>query len=377
MLSVLGISLLSLVVSPAPIKSDFQWAHGLYQPGFYNFTVVARQVLYFLLYIGIVNLCYQKHLIIFMLKGYILGGVIAALVGLGQIAFFLLGKSTAGVHYTLWDPVPRILGTFNEPGPYSTFLATVIILLTATILFKINLFKKIALYGFWIIVSTALILTFSSRGLIEAVIGIVCLLLTAFRTSFRSIMRTLCMLGMVIIVLAIIYPSVFIGLEWAFGKIKAEIYLDPSEAYEGGRKAGLYIGHKMFLQNPLLGIGIGNYPFLRNEFADRVPTVSHLDLPNNVFLEFLAETGVFGFFAFLWFIVSIAMYVLKGYRFMRVLGDLGLAYGLTAACLVILIDLTVSSSLYFVYVWFLPSLLVALIRINKKLSRTSFQEVSS
>lgn len=374
MLGVIGISLLSLAVSPAPTHSEFQWAQGLYQPGVYNFTVVARQVFYFLIYVGVVNLCRRKRLLIFfILKGYIVGGVIAALVGLAQETFFLLGRSAVGVYSTPRDPVPRILGTFNEPGPYSAFLATVIVVLMAAVLFKVGLFKKMALHGFLVIITLALILTFGSRGLVEAGVGMVYLFLAASKNNFRSTTRPLFALGMVIITLAVVYPQAFMGLKWAFGKIEDELFLNPSESYTGGRKAGLYIAPRMFLHSPLLGIGIGNYPFLRNDFADGIPKVSHLDLPGNVFLEFLAETGILGLLTFLCFIIGVALYVLRSYRFIHRYSDSGLMHGLAAACLGILVDFMVSSSLYFIHVWILPSLLVALAQANREAFKPGFQ----
>lgn len=369
MLGVIGISLLSFLWSPPPFTSEFPWAHGIYQPPFYNLSVLARQVLCFLFYITIVNVCWQRHLIILLLKSYILGGAIAALFGIGQMTFFLLGKSVIGVYSVPWDPVPRVLGTFNEPGPFSTFLATVFVLLMAAILFKLKLFKKIVLYGLWVVVGMALILTFSSRGLIEVIIGMAYLFLITFKGNLKIMVRMLFVFSLVVIILIILtiaYPQVFMGLEWAFGKITAEWHLDPSEAYTGGRKAGLYIAPRMFLHNPLFGIGFGNYPFLRNEFAEGIPTVSHLDLPGNVFLEFLAETGIVGFFAFLCLVASIFLYVLKGYQSVKYSSEsLGIFHGLVAACLGISIDLMISSSLYFVYVWVLPGLLVAFVHVNK------------
>lgn len=365
MVSFVGFSLLSLILSPPPYNSSFQWAQGVYQPGFYNLTVVARQVLYFLLFIGLCNMLRCERRILLTLKGYIWGGVIAALVGLVQITLFLIGKSTIGIHTTPWDPVPRVLGIFNEPGPCSTFLATVVILLTAIILFRVKLFKnKLTLYGAWITVSVGLIMTFGSRGFIEAIIGIFYLVLAASKNRFKSIIYVLCAISVVIILLVLVYPPVFTGSVWVFEKVKAELQLDPAKAYSGGRKAGLYIAPRMFFYNPILGIGIGNYPFLRNEFAGEIPQVSHLDLPGNVFLELLAETGVLGYLAFLWLVLSIILYVRKGYQYIykHQLPNQELVHALIAASLGILIDLTVSSSLYFIYVWIIPALLISLVR---------------
>jgi O-antigen ligase len=365
LVGIVGISVLSLVVSRPPPQSGFEWATALYSPGLYSLTVVGRQVLYFSLYMGIISSCVRRASIVLVLKSYLVGGVIAGLIGLGQMSLFVLRGSTVGVFMTPWDPVPRVLGTFNEPGPYSTFLATVVVILTAFLVSKnsVRVFARTHVYLFVALSSTALLLTFSSRGLIEAMIGIGFVLVAERKVNISSLGRAVVVFGVVIVVLGLAFPPFPQGFVWAFEKVRAEWLLDPAEAHGGGRKAGLYIAPRMFAQNPLLGVGIGNYPFLRNEFANEVPVVWHLDRPGNVFLEFLAETGILGLLAFSAFIVSTVVYVTRGSRHVRY--DVGMFHGLSAACIVLLLDLGLSSSLYLPYVWLLPGLLVSLVRASR------------
>lgn len=368
MLAVLAVSFVSLLLSPPPAKSGFEWAHGVYQPGLYNLTVLARQGFYLLLYLGVVNTCKSKRSIIKLLKGFVLGGMIAAIFGLVQATLFLLGKSTWGLHITVWDPVPRILGTFNEPGPYSDYLALVTILLFASILFKVHLFSRRVSYIFLFITGFALMLSFSSRGTLEFLLGIGYLLFTS-KNKLKVLAKVLATGCIVILVLMVFCPRGFTGMKWVFTKVIAEAKLDPAKAYGGGRTGGLHIAPRIFFHHPILGIGIGNYPFSRNEFASEagVPQVSHLDLPNNVFLEFAAETGAVGAIFLVSFMVSIFLYVFRNYRQICENVNGKLIHGLVAVCLMVLFSLTFSSALYFMHVWLLLGLLVAYVRISKKI----------
>ena len=65
----------------------------------------------------------------------------------------------------------------------------------------------------------------------------------------------------------------------------------------------------MFLQRPVLGVGYGNYRSLYNDYLPGV-TPNQLD-SHNLYLQFLAETGIIGFVAFFTMVILFARGALK------------------------------------------------------------------
>jgi O-antigen ligase len=58
---------------------------------------------------------------------------------------------------------------------------------------------------------------------------------------------------------------------------------------------------EMFLDNPFVGVGVGNYPPLYQEYSQQlgVTAVASEFYPHNLYLQVLAETGAVGLLAFL------------------------------------------------------------------------------
>ena len=65
----------------------------------------------------------------------------------------------------------------------------------------------------------------------------------------------------------------------------------------------------MFLQDPVLGVGYGNYRSLYNDYLPGV-TPNQLD-SHNLYFQFLAETGIIGFVAFFTMVILFARGALK------------------------------------------------------------------
>jgi len=77
------------------------------------------------------------------------------------------------------------------------------------------------------------------------------------------------------------------------------------------RAASLKAGELMIKEHTIYGIGAGNYEEFTPQFEKGLPFATHNELgvsiaPHNSFVEYFAETGVFGLLAFLLFLASIA-----------------------------------------------------------------------
>ena len=95
----------------------------------------------------------------------------------------------------------------------------------------------------------------------------------------------------------------------------------------------------MFLQHPVLGVGYGNYRSLYNDYLPGV-TPNQLDA-HNIYLQFLAETGIIGFIVFFVLVGSFARIAVKLARdhdsFVRMIG-IGLGGALAATLIHGMVD---------------------------------------
>ena len=95
----------------------------------------------------------------------------------------------------------------------------------------------------------------------------------------------------------------------------------------------------LFLQHPVLGVGYGNYRSLYNDYLPGVAP-NELDT-HNLYLQFLAETGIIGFAAFFFLIGSFVRIAVKlarnGDPYCRLLG-IGLGGALAATLIHGLVD---------------------------------------
>jgi O-antigen ligase len=305
----------------------------------------------------------RKDKIVPMLKWHILTGTFVSLVGIAQFILFFLGWGN-GVIYRYWSLAPQVLGTANEPGPFAGYLITT--LLVGFIAYnERKLFPKKILFTLVSFQFLALLLTFSSAGWI---ISIIVVGLYFLKRSVLSLFKW----GMIAIVaVAIIFSSVLLiwnvdispAANFVFSRTFTIVFYDPSKAYEGGRISGKSLCFNMFKASPLLGVGIGNFPFYRNEFLEPqgIPFIKGgPDLPANVYFEVLAETGIVGFTFFMLFLISILKITFNDFKYL----DKPLkSYGNMVAypSIGVMINLFFNSILGILYVWFLPAILIAIV----------------
>ena len=72
-------------------------------------------------------------------------------------------------------------------------------------------------------------------------------------------------------------------------------------------------GLKMFKAHPFFGVGIGNYQDVYAQYHLGV-FVLPLGHAHNYYIKIAAETGIFGFIAFLLFLIAVFTYGVRSYR---------------------------------------------------------------
>ena len=124
-----------------------------------------------------------------------------------------------------------------------------------------------------------------------------------------------------------------------------------------GREGGISEPLGVFLVSPLLGVGIGNYPF----YLSSASYGSSIATTGSIYATVFTELGILGFIFFLGFIASIILSFLRLLRRGRDPWLRGLAYGTLISIVGVMISRAGSSALYTdSYLWVMWALGAAL-----------------
>jgi len=208
--------------------------------------------------------------------------------------FFLFSKD-----YLYMGEVKRAMGLSASAGRWGVYLITCSLLSLSFFLHANKKGKAIWLFVFLFLLIGALLSQLRS-GWLGIIAGTLCLLYITRRTSRKKI-RIFWLLLLVMTMILFAYTTEIREI------INMRVRLDASI---GDRIVLLNKGIKLFLQHPLIGIGIGNFPVYIKKYGlvslDGIPWHHEIALKemeaHNMYLAFLVETGILGFIFFLWII---------------------------------------------------------------------------
>ncbi|HEY6348050.1 MAG TPA: O-antigen ligase family protein [Candidatus Angelobacter sp.] len=169
--------------------------------------------------------------------------------------------------------------------------------LACMVLAKERWFRYVALIAHSL-ACAALYMTGSRGGLI-AYAGMVLVSLWFFKPRVTALSRVLLAGALSVAVVASLQPPSAGG-----GRLQ-----EVDEFTSASRLALWSTAGVMFLQHPVLGVGYGNYRSLYNDYLPGV-TPNQLDA-HNIYLQFLAETGIIGFVIFFVLVASFAKVAVK------------------------------------------------------------------
>lgn len=197
------------------------------------------------------------------------------------------------------NQIGRMTGFFNEGGPFGLLIALMIVLS--------SLFRRPRLEIILLLV--CLFLSASKAGaMLLLFYGFYKFVTMARRTRKYKIIAVIAFVPMV--VLAFWVGSLLIkqySVSWS-NQHAAYKYATTNKKdfnFNAGRIPGFYIGSEMFKKNPILGIGLGNYPVLRNKpeyrgFFPRIPVYDAMGFGG--LADILVQQGIIGIFLFLYLI---------------------------------------------------------------------------
>jgi hypothetical protein len=235
---------------------------------------------------------------------------------MGAMTYYLVG--IAGALYAvgsllLWLPTHhqvlagagengRLTGFNNEGGSYGTYLLTVVFL-TMVMRSEGWLSRRTAILSY-ILFAVTLMGTWSKAAMFE--IAVFLLLAPVLRLrGLRLVLVTVATAAMIgFVFIAIDVPQLLSQYTDAIENYERLSVLRPNDAnYTAGRVSGLYLAPKMIAEHPLVGIGLGNYPIVRDDpkYRHGTPLVHlTLDSPSLGPVDYMVDLGIPLFLYFTW-----------------------------------------------------------------------------
>ncbi len=238
-----------------------------------------------------------------------LAGISQALLGYAQ-AFLNLGPASF-----VRDASLRVYGTFGQPNPYAGYINMTLALAIALMLLGHN--WAIRIFSACTVIPLAGVEYYSqSKGGWMAIGAAVIFILAVGFPRVRRLLHTafivvLCILGAY---LAGKIPSQLIDpILTKIGVINISFTNPSPDNYANSERVAHWVaGINMFVDHPLLGVGIGNYQYAYPVYHPGI-FVLPLGHAHNYYINMAAEAGLLGLTAFILFLL--ATFVVGGHAY--------------------------------------------------------------
>lgn len=199
----------------------------------------------------------------------------------------------------------RLRGFYNEGGPFGLMLSFIFILTFFQQKNSTRLFKQ--LFLFFIIAFCAR----SKAGILFIIVWIAFYNLDRVKNKLRVLILPL------IFIFSIGFYFLFVNVSSMYitelNRVKQSVKERPKDPnLILGRVSGIYIVPKMVYENPIFGIGLGNYPLLRNNVEYRSffpkPPKESIDIDAHGFggiVDIIVEMGISGFLFFMFILYGL------------------------------------------------------------------------
>jgi O-antigen ligase len=223
-------------------------------------------------------------------------GYIQAYFNLGPQAFTREGSTLL-----------RVYGTFDQPNPYAGYINITLALVLALTLLAQNVMLRILAGMATVLLAIALYLS-QSRGGELAIAGAFLFIIIVGFPRLRLLMR---IGGIIVLIIIGAYCAGLVPQHYFMPILKqlglAGISLtSPNDAdYSTAERLAHWIaGINMFLDHPIFGVGIGNYPVVYPKYFITI-FVLPLGHAHNYYINMAAEAGIVGLAGFMLFLAAI------------------------------------------------------------------------
>ena len=285
--------------------------------------------------------------------------------GFGQIGYQNIVSETEGT---------RLSGPVGDPNFYAQSMIVLIPIALSRFLKEKRWFLK-ALAGWAFLVTTLAVIFSYSRGAAVA-IGIMAL----FGMLYSPPRLTDVLIGILLIVIIVTFiPNPYIERLATIPDIlggKRGVLGDVSYR---GRASEVIAAWLMFVDHPIFGVGVENYPVFYQSYSRKLGLDSRIEerQAHNLYLQIAAETGLAGILVFGWLLVSMMKGMLSAIKDLKDAGimwysDLILSFasgvvGYLAAALFI-------HGAYPRYFWLLVGVSLAIPRVAKDILKNNTQK---
>ncbi len=240
-----------------------------------------------------------------------LGGISQALFGYIQY-FYNLGPSAF-----VRDANLRVYGTFEQPNPYAGYINIPLSIALALMLLGRRWLTRISAGLTTLLLGAAEYLA-QSRGGEIAIAVVVLLVVLVGMPRVRPLLGLLIIggIGMLELFLAGVLPSTILTPVLRILGLTSFSFTAPSnEDFSTAERLAHWIaGIRMFVDQPFLGVGIGNYPDAYPQYFITI-FVNPLGHAHNYYINIAAETGSIGLTAYLLFLFAIFVAGISAYRY--------------------------------------------------------------
>lgn len=241
-----------------------------------------------------------------------LAGISQAFYGYIQ-AYFNLGPQSF-----IRDASLRVYGTFDQPNPYAGYINIPLSIALALALLGRNWLTRILAGLTAIILGIAEYLS-QSRGGEMAIAAALVFIVLAGMPRIRAFMRVfiILLLGLFEALLAGWIPqNIFSPIMHFLGLVQISFIEPTSQDYSTAERLAHWLaGLNMFMNHPVLGVGIGNYADAYPQYFITIFT-DPLGHAHNYYINIAAEIGSIGLTAFMFFLL--AVFVAGGHSFISI-----------------------------------------------------------
>jgi O-antigen ligase len=204
------------------------------------------------------------------------------------------------------DTSLRVYGTFGQPNPFAGYINMPLSIVLALTLLGRNWMTRILAGTATVLLGMVEILTQSRGGEIAIASALVFIILVGM-PQIRILMRLgiIALLGFVEASMAGWIPlHIFNPILHTLGLVQISFTHPSSQDYSTAERLAHWIaGLHMYIDHPILGVGIGNYPDAYPQYFITI-FVDPLGHAHNYYINIAAETGSIGLIVYLLFVLA-------------------------------------------------------------------------
>jgi O-antigen ligase len=261
----------------------------------FSIILVGVMVKLWLLYIVVANSIEDAADIMWLTTALSLGVLLQGSLGIYQgIAGHTLGLYALGETPQLF--YGRSLGTIGHPNGYGMYLAATMPLILALLFLKIHGFYKALAVAVLCVGMLGMVFSLSRGAWVAFILASIAVLVFTIRRNRQNLRIALVGAGSFILIFLLLILS-------QRDLITARLTSKTADESALSRIPLAQTGIAIFLDYPVLGVGLNNYELIVPEYdpaSSRGVTMVH-----NGYLLIAAETGLVGMVTFLWFLVSL------------------------------------------------------------------------